>query len=95
MLVQPSLCRTPSETTLLVFPRGGSNIFRFSAYGDIPPAQFEEVVLSLVKIQDDELWGERLAEKKRDALKESSEKAKAEAERLKKIGKAKEENLNK
>ena len=25
MLVQPGLCRTCSETTLLVFPRGGSN----------------------------------------------------------------------
>ena len=26
MLVQVGLCRTCSETTLLVFPRGGSNI---------------------------------------------------------------------
>ena len=25
MLVQPDLCRTCSETILLVFPRGGSN----------------------------------------------------------------------
>ena len=25
--VQPDLCRTFSETTLLVYPRGGSNIF--------------------------------------------------------------------
>ena len=25
VLVQPGLCRTCSETTLLVFPRGGSN----------------------------------------------------------------------
>ena len=25
--VQPSLCRTCSETTLLVFPRGGSNVY--------------------------------------------------------------------
>ena len=28
MLVQPGLCRTCSETTLLVFPRGGSHIVR-------------------------------------------------------------------
>ena len=42
--------------------------------------------MSLVKTQDDELWGERLAEKARDALKESSEKAKAEAEKMKKLG---------
>ena len=27
VLVQVNLCRTCSETTLLVFPRGGSNIF--------------------------------------------------------------------
>ena len=26
VLVQPGLCRTCSETTLLVFPRGGSNV---------------------------------------------------------------------
>ena len=26
MLVQASLCQTCSETTLLVFPRGGSNV---------------------------------------------------------------------
>ena len=26
MLVQASLCRTCSETTLLVFPRGGANV---------------------------------------------------------------------
>ena len=26
VLVQPGLCQTRSETTLLVFPRGGSNV---------------------------------------------------------------------
>ena len=26
VLVQPGLCQTCSETTLLVFPRGGSNV---------------------------------------------------------------------
>ena len=29
VLVQPDLCRTCSETTLLVFPRGGSNNFKY------------------------------------------------------------------
>ena len=29
MTVQPDLCRTCSETTLLVFPRGGSSVLLF------------------------------------------------------------------
>ena len=32
MLVQAGLCRTCSETTLLVFPRGGSNSEQLSNY---------------------------------------------------------------
>ena len=31
--VQPDLCQTCSETTLLVFPRGGSNISSFILVG--------------------------------------------------------------
>ena len=54
------------------------------ASGGIEPSHFDEVVLSLVKLQDRILWGERLMEKKREALKESSEKAKADAEKMKK-----------
>ena len=32
VLVQPSLCQSCSETTLLVFPRGGSNVTCHSKY---------------------------------------------------------------
>ena len=31
--VQPSLCQTRSETTLLVFPQGGSNMMTVKTFG--------------------------------------------------------------
>ena len=34
--VQPDLCRTCSETTLLVFPRGGSNLYINNHYENLP-----------------------------------------------------------
>ena len=37
VLVQPGLCRTCSETTLLVFPRGGSNVSSKSRSGCLSP----------------------------------------------------------
>ena len=42
VLVQVGLCRTCSETTLLVFPRGGSYILPRSLYGSI-------ILISLLK----------------------------------------------
>ena len=49
MLVQTGLCRTCSETTLLVFPRGGSNDSSISALNIL------ETIQSLRADDDDEL----------------------------------------
>ena len=44
MLVQAGLCRTCSETTLLVFPRGGSNLTRLAALLENLPVENGDIV---------------------------------------------------
>ena len=40
VIVQAGLCRACSETTLLVFPRGRSNVTSILCYNDVPLANF-------------------------------------------------------
>ncbi|KAL4217916.1 hypothetical protein ACF0H5_022655 [Mactra antiquata] len=53
------------------------------SYGDIDTADFEDVVLSMVKEQDEVLWVKRLEEKDRLYHEAEAKKAQIEAERLK------------
>ena len=49
MLVQAGLCRTCSETTLLVFPRGGSNAFYLRNSSELASGHSSVVTCSALK----------------------------------------------